>query len=102
MSSAGGIMRRTFSAGLLALAAACGAAAVRPASETTSPQQAGQGGAMTFDDDLAFLTKHGNVVLLQDQAGKAQVIVAPDYQGRVMTSTAGGASGPSFCLINRS
>jgi hypothetical protein len=56
---------------------------------------------MTFGDDLAFLQRHGQVVLLQDQAGKAQVIVSPDYQGRVMTSTAGGASGASFGWINR-
>lgn len=57
---------------------------------------------MTFGDDLRFLQQHGNVVVLQDPSGHAQVIVSPDYQGRVMTSTAAGASGPSFGWINRS
>jgi hypothetical protein len=56
---------------------------------------------MTFGDDLAFLQQHGQVVLLQDQAGKAQVIVSPEYQGRVMTSAAAGAGGASFGWINR-
>src|SRR5438128_19474 len=42
----------------------------------------------TFADNLAFLRQHTNVVVLADGSG-AQVVVAPDYQGRVMTSTAG-------------
>lgn len=56
---------------------------------------------MTFGDDLAFLQQHGSVVVLRDQAGQAQVIVSPEYQGRVMTSTAGGSAGASFGWINR-
>jgi hypothetical protein len=56
---------------------------------------------MTFGDDLAFLQRHGQVVVLQDQAGKARVIVSPEYQGRVLTSTAEGAAGASFGWINR-
>jgi hypothetical protein len=61
------------------------------------PQEA----TVRFGDDLAFLQKHGAIVVLQDQAGNAQVIVAPEYQGRVMTSTAAGADGASFGWINR-
>lgn len=57
--------------------------------------------AMSFESDLAFLKKHTDVVLLTDPAGKAQVAVAPKYQGRVMTSTAGGPAGLSFGWINR-
>jgi hypothetical protein len=56
---------------------------------------------MNFGDDLAFLQQHGQVVVLHDQAGTAQVIVSPDYQGRVMTSTAEGSAGASFGWINR-
>ena len=62
-------------------------------------QAAGSG--VTFGDDLAFLQQHGQVVLLQDSAGNGQVIVSPEYQGRVMTSSAQGASGASFGWINR-
>jgi hypothetical protein len=57
--------------------------------------------AGTFADDLAFLKKHGEVVVLSDKSGQAQVVVSPAMQGRVMTSTAGGEKGPSFGWINR-
>ncbi|WP_238381265.1 DUF6786 family protein [Mariniblastus fucicola] len=53
----------------------------------------------TFADDLAFLNKHTDIVLLRD--GDASVAVAPAYQGRVMTSTFDQESGPSFGWINR-
>jgi len=56
---------------------------------------------MRFGDELAFLRQHGQVVLLRDASGKAQVVVAPEYQGRVMTSTATGNAGTSFGWINR-
>jgi hypothetical protein len=57
--------------------------------------------AGTFADDLSFLRRYSEVVLLKDAAGEAQVIVAPQYQGRVMTSTSGGDAGPSFGFIHR-
>lgn len=56
---------------------------------------------MTFSDDLAFLQKHTDVVLLTDASGQRQVAICPAYQGRVMTSTAAGSSGRSFGWINR-
>jgi len=57
--------------------------------------------APTFGDDLAFLRKHTEVILLTDRAGAAQVAVVPAWQGRVMTSSAGGAAGLSFGWVNR-
>ncbi len=60
-----------------------------------------QTSAATFADDLAFLKQHKEVLVLSDAAGTAQVAVVPAYQGRVMTSTAGGAGGLSFGWINR-
>src|SRR5213593_2375767 len=53
----------------------------------------------SFGDDVAFLEKHTRVVLLG--RGYAQVAVCPAYQGRVMTSTASGAAGPSLGWIHR-
>lgn len=53
----------------------------------------------TFQDDLEFLRKHTSIVLLQN--GDSAVAVAPDYQGRVMTSTVDLANGASFGWINR-
>ena len=52
-----------------------------------------------FDEDLAFLRKHIDVLVLE--SGEARVAVTADYQGRVMTSTAGGALGKSFGWLNR-
>ena len=54
----------------------------------------------SFADDVAFLRKHTNVIVLSDGTG-AQVVVAPEYQGRVMTSTTGGDDAPSFGWIGR-
>ena len=54
-----------------------------------------------FASDLAFLRQHAAVVVLRDAASEAQVVVAPAYQGRVMTSTTGGPDAPSFGWIGR-
>jgi hypothetical protein len=72
------------------LAAACAKPAKAPRSQ-----------AVLFKEDINFLTKHSQVVVLSDEDGNAQVAVNPDLQGRVMTSTAGGPDGPSFGWINR-
>jgi len=55
--------------------------------------------AIQFQDDVDFLKKHTDVIVLAK--GDAQVAVVPAYQGRIMTSTAAGANGLSFGWINR-
>jgi hypothetical protein len=40
-------------------------------------------------------------VVLTSPASDAQVVVAPEYQGRVMTSTTGGSDAPSFGWIGK-
>jgi hypothetical protein len=45
------------------------------------------------------MKEHTPIILLKD--GDAAVAVAPDYQGRVMTSTFDRKAGPSFGWINR-
>jgi hypothetical protein len=66
---------------------------------TTTSQRVAAAGS--FADDLAFLTQHTRITLLKSQDGRAQVAVAPEYQGRVMTSSAEGDSGQSFGYIHR-
>jgi len=56
------------------------------------------GGA--FASDVQFLRQHTDIVVLGDAPG-AQLVVAPEYQGRVLTSTTGGADAPSFGWIGR-
>ena len=63
-------------------------------SATRAPQPA----TRAFAEDLAFLRRHTKVVVLTGEGG-AQVVVAPEYQGRVMTSTADGMT--SFGWIGR-
>ena len=58
-------------------------------------------GKNTFGNDLEFLKKHTDVVVLSDETGDGRVAVLPKMQGRVMTSTAGGTDGLSFGWINR-
>ncbi len=55
----------------------------------------------TFAEDAAFLAKHKETIILSSPDGQAKVAVVPGFQGRVMTSTNRGDSGPSFGFINR-
>jgi hypothetical protein len=55
----------------------------------------------SFGDDIGFLNKHTELVILSDGFGKAKVAIAPTMQGRVLTSTAQGDAGLSFGWINR-
>ena len=56
---------------------------------------------VSFRYDLDFLKQyHKDLILLGDDSTGAQVIIAPAYQGRVMTSTAEGNKGLSFGWIN--
>lgn len=55
----------------------------------------------SFGEDITFLGKHTEVVVLSDPYVEARIAVAPAWQGRVMTSTTGGSGGQSFGWINR-
>lgn len=57
--------------------------------------------ASTFGGDIDFLRQHTDVVVLEDPSANAQVAVVPAWQGRIATSTAGGAKGTSFGWVNR-
>ena len=53
----------------------------------------------TFDEDVAFLSRHGAIKVLSAPNG-AQVAISSSYQARVMTSTL-AFGGPSLGFINR-
>ncbi len=53
----------------------------------------------SFEDDCDFLAKHTRTIVLGDRR-KGAIVLAPEYQGRVMTSTAGGTAAASFGWIN--
>ncbi|MCA9732357.1 MAG: hypothetical protein H6696_11145 [Deferribacteres bacterium] len=54
----------------------------------------------TFAADMAFMAKYKETIVLENKTGQAKVLVVPDYQGRVMTSTAAGNDGVSFGWLN--
>ncbi|WP_282782607.1 DUF6786 family protein [Phaeodactylibacter xiamenensis] len=60
-------------------------------------EQPGEG---TFGYDIHFLKAHKKTVLLKENDGQSQIAIVPDYQGRVMTSTAQGEKGKSYGWIN--
>ena len=55
---------------------------------------------MSYREEKAFVARHTNLVELKTGDG-GRVAVAPEWQGRVMTSTCGGDDGPSFGFVNR-
>ena len=53
----------------------------------------------TFGDDLSFLRKHLEPIVLKE--GKRQIMVSPEFQGRVFTSTSRGLEGDSYGWFNK-
>ena len=57
-------------------------------------------GARGFEEDVAFLRKHVEVLVLEDARTGARVAVVPAWQGRVMTSAGGGRAARGYGWIN--
>lgn len=55
----------------------------------------------SFKSDVDFLSVYSKTILLENSEGNAKLVIAPDLQARVMTSTASGWSGKSYGWINR-
>jgi hypothetical protein len=53
-----------------------------------------------FGYDLKYIRQRKTPILLYDQQFKSMVLVSPDFQGRVLTSTADGLRGQSFGWMN--
>jgi len=83
---------------LVSLCAVFGAACVstdEPAKAPTPPD-----GPRRYQADVDLLRSRLDVVELADETGRSRVAIVPAYQGRVMTSTAGGPEGWSLGWIN--
>lgn len=56
---------------------------------------------VTFGFDKTFLQKHyKNTLVLESTDGKSAIVLTPELQGRVMTSTLNGDEGMSFGWLN--
>ena len=53
-----------------------------------------------FQHDLDLLKKYTEPVVLKSNGEQCQLIVVPEYQGRVMTSSSNGLAGSSYGWIN--
>ena len=85
-----------FSKGLNILSIASAAALAAACADAEKTPEMG-----TYKYDCAFLQKHNIGTLeLVSKDGQSRVLVAPGYQGRVMTSSASGENGDSFGWIN--
>ena len=60
----------------------------------------GKEGKMTFGDDVSFIGKRMEAVVLSDSTGSGKVCVVPALQGRVMTSSAEGDGGKGYGWVN--
>jgi hypothetical protein len=81
---------------------ACGDSPSSSTSDHVVPAGGRAGGAPgTFRHDVAILQRYTDLIVLSSEDGRAQLAVAPGYQGRVMTSTATGLDGASYGYIHR-
>lgn len=92
--------KRSLAAGLTIALLGCGRSPA-PVTSATSSAPSAAAAPGSFAGDLAFLQAHTSIVVLKSADGQSQVAVAPAYQGRVMTSSAGGAEGTSYGYIHR-
>jgi hypothetical protein len=54
----------------------------------------------SFSEDLDFLRNYFQPVVLSDASGNSKLVICPELQSRVMTSTCGGMDGMSQGFIN--
>ena len=67
----------------------------------TDKEIAGTLNFVTFQDDVDFLKKYSDLLVLQEPTGKGMIAVSGALQGRVMTSSSNGYLGRSYGWINR-
>ena len=84
---------------LFAFTAACQKQAQENANATSTGNS--EYAAGTFGYDVQFLKQyHKDLVVLSDESSQAQILILPQYQGRVMTSASGGVNGLSYGWVN--
>lgn len=64
------------------------------------PSSEGSSMVKNFGNDLEFLERHVDVLVLTDATGDSRVAIVPQWQGRVMTSSNQGTEGASFGWVN--
>jgi hypothetical protein len=78
-------------AGIGLIAAICGVAMACVSAKPVRDPAAASEARVSFEDDVAFLTKHGDIDVLVGPSG-GRVALSAQYQGRVMTSAVAAGS----------
>jgi hypothetical protein len=92
-------LNRKATAMLIVLMIACAPSGQKKNQTMNNPYKNFEKG--TYGYDVSFFAKHRiNTIELKDENSKACLLLVPGYQGRVMTSSAGGDEGISFGWIN--
>lgn len=55
----------------------------------------------SFQEEVAFMRKHTEILVLEDESGQSKLAISPALQGRVMTSSSQGSAGRSYGWINK-
>lgn len=55
---------------------------------------------VSYSEVKRLLAKHTDVIELEDKSGKGRILIAPEFQGRIITSTLGGKKGESLGWFN--
>jgi len=82
---------------LLTICSCGGSSGTEPAENGTTGNVMNEN---SFGEDLEFLKKNTEVILLSDEGGQGMAAIVPAWQARVMTSTCDGMGGSSFGWIN--
>ncbi len=83
----------------LVLSVACASPGNKNMNNINSEEMESEKG--TYGYDLDFFTRNDvEIIELKDSASKACILLAPGYQGRVMTSSANGREGASYGWVN--
>ena len=88
---------------MLAAGALFGVAACQPMADVPLNKDdltSGAEGVRSFQDDVEFLKRHMDLVILGGPDAGSRVAVAPRWQGRVMTSTSNSDGGIGYGWIN--
>ncbi len=90
---------RAVCAALIVLLVACASPGKKNDAAMTQMNQGSVKGTYGYDVNF-FNEKNIRIIELKDPESGAGILLIPGWQGRVMTSTAGGAEGTSFGWIN--
>ena len=98
------LSHRSISLLMVLFVGACGGSGEQETEQMKSrgitDQQLSLTSELSFGDDVTFMRQQADTIVLGDDVGGARIAIVPDWQGRVMTSSASGDQGVSYGWLN--